>query len=324
MTQEFLSPASNAATIPGVALPAWVSRAGPEAERRFVEFFAATIRNRGTRAAYLRAVLRFAGWCEDRGVELYQLAPLVVAAHIEQLQLELSPPTVKLHLAAIRQFCDYLVVTHVLPVNPAASVRGPKHVVAVGKTPVLSPEETRQLLDSIETNSLIGLRDRALIAVMVFSFARVSAVVGLDLADYYTQGKRYWLRFHEKGGKVHAVPCHHQLEEHLDAYLESAELVGRKREPIFRACGKDRRLGKVRLKRRDALKIVKRRAVAAGLPETIGCHTFRATGVTAYLSNGGTLENAARIASHSSIRTTKLYDRREEAISLGEIERVVI
>lgn len=324
MTNSLIPYVDHAVITPGFFLPEWISRAGPDAEQRFVEFFAATIRNPGTRQAYLRAVLRFIDWCEHRGVDLPRLAPIVVAAHIEQLQQEVSAPTVKLHLAAIRQFCDHLVVTHVLPVNPAASVRGPKHVVTVGKTPVLAPEETRLLLDSIDCRTLVGLRDRALIAVMVFTFARVSAVVGLDLADYYQQGKRGWLRFHEKGGKRHEVPCHHKVEEYLDAYFTAADIPGGGKEPIFRACGPDRKLTAKRLQRRDALKMVKRRAVAVGLPATIGCHSFRATGITTYLENGGSLERAAQIAGHASMRTTKLYDRRQDSISLGEIERIVI
>ena len=109
-----------------------------------------------------------------------------------------------------------------MPTNPATSVRGPTHVVRTGKTPVLQPAEARLLLDTIDTATLLGLRDRALLGVMVYSFARVSAVVGMRVEDYYQHGKRWWLRLQEKGGKHHAVPVHHKAEAYLDAYLDAA------------------------------------------------------------------------------------------------------
>ncbi len=119
---------------------------------------------------------------------------------------------------------DYLVTGQVVPTNPASSVRGPgpKYVIRKGKTPVLSAEEARILLESIDVSTVVGLRDRALTGTMLYSFARVSAVVGITVQDYYPQGKRSWIRLHEKGGKFHEVPCHHKAEEYLDAYLDAA------------------------------------------------------------------------------------------------------
>ena len=127
------------------------------------------------------------------------MSPLHVAAYIRTHPG--SVPTVKQHLAAIRMLCDWLVVSQVLPVNPAAAVRGPKHVVTKGATPVLTPAEARKLLDHINTGTLAGLRDRALFSVMLYSFARVSAVLGMRRQDYFQQGSRGWLRLHEKGGR---------------------------------------------------------------------------------------------------------------------------
>ena len=153
------------------------------AERRFWEFFTAYIRNRNTRLAYLAAVRRFAEWCERRGLALAQVEPVVVAAYVEELTRVRSPATVKQHLAALRMLFDWLVVGQILPFNPASSVRGPKHVVKAGKTPVLSAKETRALLDGIDVSNLVGLRDRAFLGVLVYSFARVSAAVSLRVAE---------------------------------------------------------------------------------------------------------------------------------------------
>jgi site-specific recombinase XerD len=298
--------------------------AGEHASRRFVEYFTANIRNRNTREAYARAVYRFADWCERHRLELHELSPPLVAAYIEEVSTQLSVPSVKQHLAAIRMLCDFLVIGHGLSVNPAASVRGPKHVITRGKTPVLSPEQARQLLDSIDVTTAAGLRDRAMIGTMVYSFARVSALVGMNMEDYYPDGKRWWFRLHEKGGRFHELPCHHVAEQYLDAYLGVLAESTNRKLPLFRSLDRHRQLTDRRIDRREVLAMVKRRAIAAGIPPHICCHTFRATGITAYLLNGGTLERAQQIAAHSSPKTTKLYDRTSDSITLDEIERILI
>ena len=227
-------------------------------------------------------------------------------------------------IAGSLALCDWLVVHQVLAVNPAAAVRGPKHVVTKGATPVLTPAETRALLDRIDTGTLVGLRDRALLSVMVYSFARVSAAVGMRRQDYFRQGTRGWLRLHEKGGKRHDVPAHHRAEEAVEAYLAAAGGIEDVKAPLFQSVYRAGRLSGRPLGRRAVLAMIKRRASAAGLPASTCCHTFRATGITAYLSNGGTLEHAQRIAGHASPKTTKLYDRTADTITLDEIERIVI
>jgi integrase/recombinase XerD len=221
------------------------------------------------------------------------------------LSAEIAKPSVKQHLAAIRRLFDYLVTGGVLVATPAGSVRGPKFVVTRGKTPVLSGTEMRQLLKSIDTGELLGLRDRALLGLMGYTFARVSAVVTLRVEDYFQQGRRSWLRLHEKGGKRHEVPCHHSLDEYLDAWIAAAGIGGDKKGPLFRTFKRGDKLTNNSMIRSDVLYMIKRRAKGAGLYSTC-CHTFRATGITAYLQNGGTLEHAQQIAAHRSPRTTAI------------------
>ena len=305
-------------------LPATITNAGERASRRFIEFFTANIRNKNTRMAYARAVAPFFAWCEERNLELTHLQPSIVAAYIELLQETHAAPSVKQHLAAIRMLFDYLVLGHVLPMNPASAVRGPKHTVRRGKTPVLTADQARLLLDSIDTSSVVGLRDRALIGIMVYSFGRVSAVVGMNVDDYYQQGKRWWLRLHEKGGKHHEVPVHHKAEEYLDAYIAAGGLGRDKDSPLWRCMTKERGVGKGRMSRIDVFRMIKRRCRHAELGAAANCHTFRATGITAYLLNGGTIEGAQAIAAHESPRTTKLYDRTTDEITLDEVERIGI
>ena len=309
----------------GHPFPKIIAGAGEDATRRFLEFFTANLRNANTREVYARAVGQFCRWCERRALSLSQLEPIIIAAYVEELGQRLARPTVKQHLAAIRMLFDYLVVGQIVRMNPAASVRGPKHVVKRGTTPVLSAEDTRRLLDSIDATTVIGLRDRALIAVMVYSFARISAVVGMNLENFYLSGKRCWFRLREKGGKCHEVPAHHNAEAYVDAYIGAAGLAAQPKSPLFRtAPGKRQRLTDRRMNRKEALAMIKRRCRAVGLPANICNHSFRATGITTFLLNGGTLENAQAIAAHESPRTTKLYDRTRDEITLDEVERILI
>ena len=307
-------------------LPAIVASADDRVRLRFVEFFTVTIRNPNTRRAYGRGVGEFLGWCEQRGVlSIAAVQPLHVAAYIEELGQSRSAPTVKQRLAAIRHLFDWLVIGQVVPVNPAGSVRGPSYSVKRGKTPVLAPEEARRLLNSIDVTTSAGLRDRALIALMVFSFARIGAALRMRVEDAYVQDRRLWVRLHEKGGRRHEMPCHHSLEAYLHAYIDGCGLGDDRRGPLFRTIARGTgQLSSTPLPQANAFQMVRRRAAAAGIGTAIGNHSFRATGITAYLKNGGTLEKAATMANHASTRTTQLYDRRHEAVSLDEVERVLI
>ena len=271
-------------------------------------------------------VRSFCAFLQDGGVgRLDAIQPLHVAAYVELLGREHAPATVKQRLAAIRMLCDWLVVGQVLPVNPAASVRGPRHVVKRGKTSVLHREDARLLLDSIDVATPVGLRDRAFIGLLVYSFARVGAAVAMRVEDFYPNGRRWWVRLHEKGGKHHELPAHHNLDLWLHEYIEAAGIAEQRKVPLFRSAkGRAKVLSDKPLLARNALDMAARRARQAGIPGQVCNHTFRATGITAYLENGGKLELAQAMAAHESPRTTKLYDRTNDAVSLDEVERIVL
>ncbi len=339
----------------GTVVPALVAAAGEAAAWRYVEFFAANIRNPNTRRAYARACGDFLGWCErrffppdaapaaadaapaaaDAAGRLAAIRPFDVAAYIEALQGRLTAPSVKQQLAAIRMLFDWLVTGQIVPQNPAAAVRGPKHVVHVGKTPVLEAAEWRRLMDAIPGPDSPGvtlrdLRDRALIATLTYSFARIGAALALRVEDLRPQGAAWVLRLHEKGGKHHVVPCHHALADALHAYLAAARLHpsgAAGKQPLFRtargrAGASGGRLAERAMTQVDAWRMIRRRALAAGIATPVGCHSFRATGITAYLANGGALEHAQALAAHESPRTTKLYDRTRERLTRDEVERI--
>ena len=320
MPMEMLAPASR------TSLPSLFT-ARPEARKRLRDFFSSHIRNKNTRRAYLEAVRQFSAFCAQHGIEddLAQVEPVHVAAFVEDQLQQCSKPTVKLRLAALRMLFDWMVVGQVLPTNPAHAVRGPKHTQRKGKTPVLNVDEARALIDAIDTTSLPGLRDRALIALMVYTFARVGAAVSMKVEDYFVQGRRGWVRLHEKGGKEHEMPTHHNLDKYLEEYIAAAGIAQDRKGPLFRTSrGRGGELVDRPLLQSDVWRMIRRRAAQAGIETEIGCHTFRATGITAYLKNGGRLEIAQQMAAHESARTTGLYDRRNDEISLDEVERIGI
>ncbi len=313
--------------VPIVAnVPAIVQAACDRAQTRFWEFFVSNIRNPNTRRAYGRAIWEFFAWCERQGVaSIVHVQPLHVGAYVEALTRSHSAPTAKQRLAAIRMLFDWLVTGQIIPTNPAASVRGPKHVVKVGKTPVLDPAEARALLASIDVTTHAGLRDGALIGLMVYSFARISVALAMKVEDVYVQNRRLWVRLHEKGGKRHEMPCYHNLEAYLHAYIDGCGLASDLKGLLFRTIGRGGdQLTMTLLPQANAYAMIGRRARAPGIKTKVGNHSFRATGITAYLKNGGTLEKAASMANHASTRTTQLYDRRRDEMSLDEVERVVI
>jgi len=305
-------------------VPALVASLGEPAAWRYVEFFTANIRNPNTRRAYARACSRFFAWCEDRGLTLASIRPFDVAAWVEGLQQHHAAPGVKQQLAAVRMLFDWLITGQVMPSNPAAAVRGPKHVVKTGKTPVLDGTEWRKLIDAIPTDTVRDLRDRALIATLTYSFARIGAALKMKVEDLRSKGAGWTVRLHEKGGKHHAMPCHHSLAEALHAYIAAAG-IGEDRKGFLFRTGRGHvatALSEQPMTQPDAWRMIRRRAAAAGITAPIGNHTFRATGITAYLGNGGVLEHAQEMAAHESPRTTKLYDRTKDRLTQDEVERI--
>lgn len=306
------------------ALPALVQRAGPDCWRAFLNFFAASIENDNTRAAYLRAVVEFLDECDGSGIErLKDIEPFIVGAYVQHLQKVrgLSKPTVKLKLAALRKFFDYLVVAQVIPSSPAHAVRGPKVKIAKGKSPVLDREQLQQLLDAIDRSTIVGKRDYAWLTLAASSWCRVTALAKLTIGDYEHSGKRSFIHVEEKGGKVDRMPVHHKAQEALDEYIEAAGLEA-KDSPIFQSVTRARELSGRPLDRTKVWQMVRRRARKAGLPENLCCHTFRGTGITLFLQAGGKLERAQAIAHHADSRTTKGYDHSDDDVTLEDIELV--
>ena len=306
-----------------MVLPTLVAQAGDAAAAHTLEFFTARIPNAHTREAYARAVFRFCAWCEAHGVELAAITSPVVATYLQSLLASLSVPSAKLHLSALRHWLDWLTERGVLAVNPAAAVRGPRLVVHEGKTPVLERDEARRLLDSLDSDGLRDLRDKAIISVMLFGFVRVGAVVKMRVRDFADESGEAWLLLHEKGGKARRIPAHHLVCAALRSYVATAGLPPRSKAPLFQTAPRQSGVlsGKA-MTRWDVLAMVKRRCAAADLPSTLCNHSFRATGITIHQESGGRIEDAAQLAGHASTRTTQLYNRKTRKTARAEVERV--
>ena len=309
-------------------VPATVSELGRKAERKFVEFFTAHLRNDHTRRAYAHAAAQLSAWLEKVGLSLAELEPPEAAAYIKSLEVQgKAPATIKARLSALSNLCDYLASSGVLDWNPFKVVRGPRVSQREGQTPILEPELVRELLASFDGDDVVTLRNRAIISTMLFSFARVGAVTKLDGRHYEVQGSKASLLLTEKRGKKTRVPCHHELREAMDAFLRLSPAGPR--TPVFRTVDRaldehgERRLTRRRLKSSNVLVMVKKRCAAGGIDPALVCnHSFRASGITAYMAGGGSIETAAEVAGHASTETTKLYDRTAKVVSRSEIERI--
>src|SRR3954464_302021 len=260
----------TAVAVPGVGevpVPAVVAASGPEVATRFLEFFLVAIRNPNTRRAYAAAVRAFCAWLERHGArDLTAVEPVHVAAYVEQLGRTHAKPSVALHLAAIKRCFAFLVTGGVLKRSPAVEVKGPTFSRRIGATPVTSTEEVRRLLDGLPIDNLVGLRDRALLGTLLFTTARIGAALRCKVGDYYQEGYGRMLRLHEKGGKEHRVPVHHQLVAYLETYLDAAGIRDERSGPLFRSArGKTGALTERPLDPVNAWAMIKRRARQAGV-----------------------------------------------------------
>ena len=300
--------------------PAWTNRA----KFAWDEFFGGEIANKHTRSAYIGAVTRFLKWCEDAGFRLQQITPGHVGHYLGQL--DRSIPTKKLALAAIRHCFDTLVRRHVLVFNPAHSVRAERYSIVEGKTPEIGVEGARKLIRSIGSANVVTLRDRAIIAVLIYTAVRVSAVTKLRLKDFRRDGTQFTLRFSEKGGKSREIPVRHDLEQFLNEYLAAIGNDPEQKDgPFFRSVlGRTKTLTEKGLSAEDACRMVKRRLKDAGLPSHLSPHSFRVTAITDLLNQGVPLEDVQTLAGHADPRTTRLYDRRQRAVTRNVVERISV
>ena len=227
-------------------------------------------------------------------------------------------------LAALRHFFDVLVNRHVVLLNPAASVRGPRLQVVEGKTPEIGIKQARKLLHSISGTDIVDLRERAIIAILIYTAVRVSAVADLEVADFFDTGDQYCLRFKEKGGKARQIPCRHDLQRFILEYRDDAD-ISEKKSPLFRsAVRRTKTLTDRGMTSGDIARMMKRRCRRIHLPLRFSPHSFRVTTITDLLEQGVPLEDVQQLAGHADPRTTRLYDRRQRKVTRNIVERISV
>jgi integrase/recombinase XerD len=279
------------------------------------------VRNSNTRKAYKAAWRSFFAFCSEYKLELNRAKPYHVGMWLKRHTGSVA--TQRQHLAAVRLLFDHLLEKGVVDINPAARAKAPRLERGSAHTPIFEQSEIKAFLDAIKVDSLIDKRDKALFSTLAYSWARVSAAVGLKVEDYYERNGERWLRLHEKRGKIHEVPVHSNAREAIDQWLLASNLGCNPSAPLFPAFGKDKKTPELRhMDRTSVWKLVQARAHASGLEKRVCCHSFRATGITEYMSAGGSLDIAQRIAGHSQLSTTKIYDRSQDRLTMAEIEKV--
>ncbi len=306
-------------------LPAIIERAGHGARFAFEEFFHAKIRNAHTRRAYRRAVLCFLQWCERRQRSLQEVSPADVGIYLDELKHSVASK--KQILAGLRHFFDGMVTRHAIALNPALSVRGERYQVLEGKTPEITIRQARKLLSSINIDNVVGLRDKAILSILIYTASRIGAVARLRLKDLYDVGDQYCLHFIDKGGKSREIPVRHDLQQLLKAYIQATglQLGDSSERPLFCTTRKNAQsLNDRAMSAGDMSRMTKRRLLACGLPPRLSPHSFRVTTITDLLTQGVPLEDVQHLAGHADPRTTRLYDRRHKSVTRNIVERISI
>jgi site-specific recombinase XerD len=303
--------------------PSALDTLGPAARFAWEEFFLGRCRNRHTRTAYARAVRQFLAWTEKKGTPVERITPGMVGQYLDQLSV--SPPSKKLVLAALRGFFDALVLRHVLILNPAACVRAERYEVIEGRTPEITADQARTLLASIETSNRIGLRDKLIIATLIYTAARAGAVSKLKRKDLKHDGSQFILCFGEKGGKLREIPVRHDLEILLLEWLNVCPEISLPDAPLFQTAeGRTGIFTGLAMSGTDIWRMVKKRLLLAGLPAHLSPHSFRVATITDLLNQGVPLGDCQYLAGHSDPRTTRLYDRRPKKVTRSLVERISI
>ncbi len=305
-------------------LPSIVKQAGDSARFAWEEFFYGRIRSEHTRRAYYRAVVRFMTWCEGQQIGLRQITPAHVGVYLTQLNI--ATASKKQVLAALRHFFDGMTTRHAVALNPALSVRTERYSVLEGKTPEITVKQVRHLLQSIDTVKLVGLRDKCIIAILVYTAVRIGAVAKLRCHDFYDAGDQHFLHFVDKGGKSREIPVRHDLQILLLDYLQHSECdTTTIASALFKTAHRHaKQLSELAMTENDIGRMVKRRIKIAGLPSHLSAHSFRVATITDLLSQGVPLEDVQNLAGHADPRTTRLYDRRQRKITRNIVERISV
>lgn len=320
-------------TRPGGPLPTKIVEYGEPAQIAWDDFFAGSIANPHTRLAYERAVRYFLTWADEHVPD--KSLPHLTAGDVGRYLKTLSggPQKKKQHLAGLRKFFNLLVERHVVVINPAAVAQTERLHMSEGATPIITDKQVRLLLGKIDTNTVVGLRDRAIFGILLYTAARAGAVGRLDVGDYTYTGDQWMLSFREKRNKIRKIPVSHDLQVWIEDYMAVSNILdvlpwmdpetGNERRPLFPAAlRKEKRLTNTPMTSHNICRMMKRRLREAGLPPDLSPHSFRVTTITDLLDQQLPLEDVQDLAGHADPRTTRLYDRSRRQVTRNLVERI--
>jgi site-specific recombinase XerC len=261
---------------------------GEESISGFLKVFISEITNPNTREAYARAVADFLRWCHQRGMnDPREIRPTHIGDWLEELGRSLSVPMIKQRLTAVRCLFELMVTGGLMTANPAQAVRGPSQSMATRKSTAPAFEDAWRLLDAIPSDTISGKRDRALIGLIVYSLARIGALLIMEVQDVYAREGRLWVRLREKGDQYYDSPCQEPLAAYLEDYLGATGLKDHPQSLLFRTIGRGTgQLTEAPLPRECVYMMIQRRTRSAGIVTASGNPSFRATGIAARLKNG--------------------------------------
>jgi len=317
VSQTATLPATNAGDFPEI-----VSRAGRPAEQAWADFFEGVIANDLTRVAYSRAVRCFLESELVRDKRLHEITAADVGKYLREMSGSLSKK--KQHHSALRRFFSLLVERHLCIINPALVAKTERMEVREGKTPAITERQSRQLMQAIDISTRIGLRDRAILAILMWTGVRAGSVARLRLADYFESGEQMVLRFDEKRRRSREIPVRHDLQLVLNSYLNECGLAHLPRSSplLFTARGSTDSFSSNQMTGRDICRMVKRYLSRAGLPSNLSPHSCRVAVATDLLKQGIPIEDVQYLLGHSDPRTTQLYDRRKKEVTRNIVERI--
>lgn len=294
----------------------------PALQEALLEFVLVRQDSAHTRGVYGRACARLLRWTDHRHQTLTELRPLDLALYAQTLAEQLAPASVATHMSAIRRLYAHLMDHQLIQRNPASGLRVAQPRVQVGKTPVFNPDLLARYLDDLDLRDPRARRDHALMSAMLYSFLRIGSLLALRVGDLRLASGELLVR--EKGGLQRLLPLHPELRHRLQRYLANASFADDSDHALFPAMrrGRSGRYGERALSRSEAWTLVRKHLAQAGWSAPAGCHSFRATGITAFLEQGGRIETAAYLAGHASLRTTQLYDRRSRDLAGEELARM--
>ena len=277
-------------------------------ESEGIDSYISSLPSRNSRLAYSRAITRLVRWCEAKGLSLCKLERANAVQYFAEH--DGSSATLRQNKSVICGLFDHFITLHLATYNPFLQVRiTPESSVRL-KTPALTINELSLLFERIDCSDIMGLRDRALMGLIFYAFARVSCALQIRASDLSVKEEGVFLCLPDRKGTRNEYPLHPQAYQYVKEYLSAAAHLLIPESPIFQSVRRGTLSGRG-MGPTDVLRMFKRRSAEANLPVEVSADRLVATGIAFFLKEGGTLEEAQFLARHTNPNTTSKYASRK-------------